>query len=122
MPDVVAEVKTETAPGVDSDEAQHPPPLIAAETPHSAKATRKGVPIISAAAGTDHFNPSDVRQSKKFMKKGVKVEKKSVLLEKAPTARNSAFSGPPRIDIEITVRVNPGLGHFSIGICRSLMI
>ena len=32
------------------------------------------------------------------MKKGVKVEKKSILLTKAPAARDSAFSGPPRYD------------------------
>lgn len=106
--DATSEAPTETEPVVESDETRHPSPSTGAQ-PHPATVTREGVPIISAAAGTDHsFKPSDVRQNRKFTKKGVKVEKKSIRLAKAPAARDSAFSGPPRydwIDIETAAAI-----------------
>jgi hypothetical protein len=107
-PDAKSEASMETVPVVDSDETRHPSPSTGAQ-PHPTNVTREGVPIISAAAGAEHsFKPSDVRQNLKFTKKGVKVEKKSILLEKAPAARDSAFSGPPRYDwIDIVSLVLP---------------
>ncbi len=113
--DATSEAPTETEPVVESDETRHPSPSTGAQ-PHPATVTREGVPIISAAAGTDHsFKPSDVRQNRKFTKKGVKVEKKSILLAKAPAARDSAFSGPPRYDwIDIVSALLPSFVALSI--------
>lgn len=62
----------------------------------SATVTREGLPIISSNA--DGFKPSEVRQNNKRVKKGVTMERKSVILEKAPAARDAAFGGPPRYD------------------------
>lgn len=74
--------------------------------------SKTGVPIVTGD-NPDDFNPSDVKQtspnepavSSKSMKKSQKKSKKkrgprdnSVILDKAPTARDSAFSGPPRYD------------------------
>jgi hypothetical protein len=62
--------------------------------------TREGVPVISSTPEGAHiFKPSDVRQNKQSsVKNGKKMFKKTLILEKAPNARDSAFSGPPRYD------------------------
>lgn len=72
--------------------------------------TSKGIPVVTAD-NPDDFNPSDVRKTlgqpkvtSKSLKKEIKKSKKkgprpnSVILDKAPTAREAAFSGPPRYD------------------------
>lgn len=65
---------------------------------NSKSITREGVPVISSVA--EHkFKPSDVRQNKQqSVKNGQKFERKSVILEQAPAARDAAFNGPPRYD------------------------
>jgi hypothetical protein len=74
-------------------------------TRRMASVTREGVPVISASSG-GKFNISSVRgvepkitQSNK--EGGVftrRVKREMVVLSEAPTARDSAFSGPPRYD------------------------
>lgn len=70
--------------------------------------TKKGVPVVTGDNPED-FNPSDVRKTtpgepavtSKSMKKSKKKRgptPNSIILDKAPTARESAFSGPPRYD------------------------
>jgi hypothetical protein len=72
--------------------------------------TSKGIPVVTGD-NPDDFNPSDVRKTlggpkvtSKSLKKEMKKSKKkaprpnSVVLDKAPTAREAAFSGPPRYD------------------------
>jgi hypothetical protein len=78
-----------------TDEGQHPSQTTGTQS-QSATVTREGLPIISSSA--DGFKPSEVRQNNRRVKKGVTMERKSVILEKAPAARDSAFGGPPRYD------------------------
>lgn len=96
--------------------------------------TKKGVPVVTGD-NPDDFNPSDVRKTtpgepavssksmKKSTKKSMKKSKKgprpnSIVLDKAPTARESAFGGPPRYDWIDIVRTFVALAwrrhcHFS---------
>jgi hypothetical protein len=73
----------------------------------SKKSYTKGGDLIVTGDNPDDFVPSDVQkttpgkpiQSKsKKDKKKRSVSRHTVTLEKAPTARESAFSGPPRYD------------------------
>jgi hypothetical protein len=79
--------------------------------------TREGLPIISSATvGENHtFRPSDVRPNSntKPGTNGVTGGKQSILLEKAPTARDSAFSGPTRYDWIDVVRLICFFSSFS---------
>lgn len=93
-------------------------PLAADHSPskkdYNGPVARDGTPIISSSAA-DHFRPSDVchhstrldkMNSYKASKSG-KIKGRQVLLE-PPTAKESAFSGPPRydwIDIETAAAV-----------------
>ena len=73
---------------------------------HSKKSfTKDGVPVVTGD-NPDDFVPSDVRQTtpvgpavtKARSKKSRAAHRNFVTLDKAPTARESAFSGPPRYD------------------------
>ena len=74
--------------------------------------TKEGVPVVSAAS-QEPFSISAVRgvepKSSKTTEKGSKmsrrVKRETVVLAAAPSARDSAFSGPPRYDwIDIVSR------------------
>jgi hypothetical protein len=109
--------KTETP--VDSkkeDVFETPPPSPTSYTPEpkeesrqaerSKKAfTKDGIPVVTGD-NPDDFVPSDVRKTtpggsavtKAQSKKSRVAHRNIVALDKAPTARESAFSGPPRYD------------------------
>ena len=94
--DVAVEVIPPVSPPEEED--RQPSPSTGSQ-PKPGIVTREGVPIISGADGATHsFKPSDVRQNRRFLRKGKRFEKKSITLEKAPAACDSAFSGPPRYD------------------------
>ena len=96
-----------------ADEPTPPPSPLPEDSPRQSESkanksvTKKGIPVITAG-NPDDFTASDVRQTtpgqpvltskstKKGKKKGPRPN--SIILEKAPTARESAFSGPPRYD------------------------
>jgi hypothetical protein len=88
-------------------------PSPATKKPMSKSVTRDGVPVISSTAGEDQkFKPSQVRPNKSVVKNGKNYARKSVILESAPAARDSAFSGPPRYDWIDIVSPNPCLSLF----------
>ena len=88
--------KTETTPAATTTDEGGQPSQSTGTDSQSATVTREGLPIISSNA--DGFKPSEVRQNNRRVKKGVPMERKSVILEKAPAARDAAFGGPPRYD------------------------
>lgn len=91
-----------------------PPPTV--EVPQKRESvTREGVPVVSAQ-NPDDFVPSDVRQTvpgrpvQKSMNKTYRATHKPerIVLAAPPSAREAAFSGPPRydwIDIETAAAV-----------------
>jgi len=102
----VVEGREEEAEGMDK---------LQGSSPRLASVTRDGVPVICAANG-DKFHISDVRgidqaytkPSKDGTRVSRRVKKESVVLTAAPSARDSAFSGPPRydwIDIETSAAI-----------------
>lgn len=92
----VVEGREEEAEGMDK---------LQGSSPRLASVTRDGVPVICATNG-DKFHISDVRgidqtytkPSKDGTRVSRRVKKESVVLTAAPSARDSAFSGPPRYD------------------------
>jgi len=78
--------------------------------------TKEGIPVVTGD-NPDDFVPSDARKtipgepavtkSKKKSKKKKAPPNTSIILDHAPTARQSAFSGPPRYDwIDVVRRLS----------------
>ena len=86
-----------------------PSPEPQEDNPHKSKSktkksvTKEGIPVITAD-NPDDFRASDVQKTIPGQPAVTKSKKKrgprpgSVILDKAPTAREAAFSGPPRYD------------------------
>lgn len=78
-----------------AEESRAPSP--SKNLPPGQSITRDGAPVISSKSKLG--KPSDVRNSNRVsVRNGRKIERKSVILDAAPTARDAAFSGPPRYD------------------------
>jgi hypothetical protein len=96
-----------------------PSPEPQEDNPHKSKSetkksvTKEGIPVITAD-NPDDFRASDVQKTIPGQPAVTKSKKKrgprpgTVILDKAPTAREAAFSGPPRydwIDIETAAAI-----------------